>query len=155
MGNRLKDYLDTLDKKSYVIDGNMVRDFFDHDLGYSRRDRVANIKRIVLAAHTLNQNGIITIVCNIHPFEELREFARRKIRDYNEIYLEKDLAASQRDDKKGMYQNNIGKTEIVGIDIKFDEPRTSDLTIHTGSETVEESFAKILGYLKNKYPEEF
>ena len=155
LGRKLKEHLDGLGKKSYVIDGDLVRSFYDNDLGYSREDRMANIKRIMLAAHTLSQNNIITIVCNIHPFEELREFARKKIDNYNEIYLKKDVETSQKDDTKGMYQENIGKTEIVGIDLKFDEPRNSDLTINTGEESVEESFQKIINYLKNRYPTEF
>ena len=155
LGKKLKEYLDTRGRESYLIDGNLVRDFFDNDLGFSREDRVANIKRIMLAAHILSQNGKITIVCNIHPFEELRRFARRKIEDYNEIYLKKSLEDSRRDDDKGVYWSQIGKTEIVGLDIGFDEPECSDLVVHTGKESVEESFAKIVRYLKNKYPEEF
>lgn len=153
LGTRLKAYLDARGKTPHVIDGNVVRDFFDNDLGFSRDDRMANIKRIIFAAYTLSQNGIITIVCNIHPFEELRQFARRKIPDYNEIYLDKDLEIARRDDQKGIYQT--ARTEIVGLDIKFDEPKHCDLIVHTGRESVEESFSRILRYLKNKYPEEF
>jgi len=155
LGIKLKEHLDKIGKKSYVIDGNLVRDFFDNDLGFSREDRAANIKRIMLAAHTLSENDIITIVCNISPFEELRDFAREKIADYNEIYLKKDLAASQKDDLKGMYQSNIGKTEIVGMDLNFDEPEKSNLVVDTGSESIEESFRKVLDYLTKKYPEVF
>ena len=155
LGIKLKEHLDRMGRKSCMIDGNLVRDFFDNDLGFSREDRFANIKRIMLAAYTLSQNDIITIVCNISPFQELRDFARMKIADYNEIYLNKDLATSQEDDFKGIYKNNIGKTEIVGMDLNFDEPKESDLTVDTGGESVEESFQKILAYLTQKYPEVF
>jgi len=155
LGNKLKEHCDRLGQKSFIIDGNLVRDFFDNDLGYSKEDRVANIKRIMLSAHTLSQNGIIVIVCNISPFEELREFARKKIKDYTEIYLKRDVEACMRNDVIKMYQGNIGKTEIVGIDLGFDEPKNSDLTVHTGEETVEESFQKIVNYLTNRYQMEF
>ncbi|MFC1918755.1 adenylyl-sulfate kinase [Chloroflexota bacterium] len=155
LGNRLKQYLDSLNKRAYIIDGDLVRDFFDNDLGYSREERVANIKRIMLAVHALSQNSIITIVCNIHPFEELRAFARRKIKDYNEIYLRIDTQTSRKADVKEMYKNNLGKTNIVGIDLNFDEPINCDLVIDTGGESEEESFSKILNHLENKYPESF
>lgn len=155
LGVKLKEHLDNLGKQSYLIDGDLVRDFFDNDLGYSKEERTANIKRIMLAAHVLSQNGIIVIVCNISPFEELREFARRKIADYNEIYLKRDLTTSKENDVKGMYQKNIGKTEIIGVDLNFDEPVHSDLIINTGEERVEQSFQKIISYLGKKYPEEF
>ena len=60
LGNRLKQYLGSLNKKSYLIDGDVIREFFDRDLGYSREDRRQNIKRIALAAYVLSKNGIIT-----------------------------------------------------------------------------------------------
>lgn len=155
LGNRLKTYLNSSSKHSFVIDGDFVRDFFDNDLGYSVDERKANIKRIILAAYVLSQNDIITIVCNIHPFEELRQFARRKIKGYNEIYLKRNISQTQKEDAKKMYQQNLGKTEIVGIDFDFEEPQHPDLVIDTGAMTEEESFAKLFGYLKAKYPEVF
>lgn len=155
LGNKLKEYFDGLRKKSFIVDSHFIREFFENDLKYSKEDRVANVKRVILAANILNENGIIAIICNISPFEFLREFARRKIKDYNEIYLKKDLEICKKDDVQKMYQNNIGKTEIVGIDLKFDQPRNSDLIIDTGKENVEESSKKIINYLKNKYPKQF
>ena len=155
LGTQLKEYFNHLNKKFYLIDGDSIRNFFDNDLGYSRQDRMANIKRIILSAHLLSQNDIITIVCNISPFEELRKFARKKIKDYNEIFLNKDFEKSQREDVKNMYKSSTGKTDIVGIDIGFDKPQNSDLTIDVDKESIEESLGKIIKHLKNKYPEEF
>ena len=104
LGERLTSYLSDRNHRVYMIDGDLTRDFFDNDLGYSREERVANIKRIMLAAHTLSQNRIISIVCNISPFEELREFARRKIHDYIEVYLKTSLSVARARDKKGVYR---------------------------------------------------
>src|SRR3990170_7012687 len=86
LGKKLQQYFDDARKKSFLIDGNLARSFFDNDLGYSKKDRVANIKRITFAAHVLGQSDVITIVCCISPFESLRELARKRIKDYNEIY---------------------------------------------------------------------
>lgn len=155
LGNLLKKHLDGLNRKAYLIDGDIVRDFFDNDLGYTTPDRIANIKRILLAAHVLSQNGIATIVCNIHPFEELRKFARAKVHEYNEIYLKRNLDDSRKADVKNMYKRNMGKTEIVGMNVNFDEPVGCDLTIDTGNERPEVSLEKLLSYLKNKYPGTF
>lgn len=154
LGRKLHEYFCHLDKKSYIIDGDSIRDFFDNDLGYSRQDRMANIKRIILSAHLLSQNGVITIVCNISPFEELRQFARKKIKNYNEIFLNKDFEKSQTEDVKNMYKDNAGKTDIIGKDIQFDIPQNSNLIIDVDKESVEESLGRIIKYLK-KYPEVF
>lgn len=154
LGRKLHEYFCHLGKKPYTIDGDLIRDFFDNDLGYSRQDRMANIKRIILSAHLLSQNGVITIVCNISPFEELRQFARKKINNYNEIFLNKDFEKSQTEDVKNMYKDNAGKTDIIGKDIQFDIPQNSDLIINVDKESVEESLERIIKYL-NKYPEVF
>jgi len=154
LGKRLQQYFDAAQKKSFLIDGNLARSFFDNDLGYSKEDRVANIKRITFAAHVLRQGDVITIVCCISPFESLRELARKCIKDYNEIYLQRSMELAQKNDVQQMYQNNMGKTEIVGIDLEFETPKQSDLVIRTDEETEEESFERVLAYLRKKYPEQ-
>lgn len=131
-------------KKVYLIDGDEVRSFFDNDLGYSIEDRKSNIKRIIYAAHVLSLNEVNVIVCNISPFEELREFSRNKLTNYIQIYLHKSIDKSRNNDIKSIYKNNIGKTDLIGIDIQFDEPLNNDLVLNTDLETVEESLQKIL-----------
>lgn len=152
LGTRLKDYCDKSKKKTYLIDGDSVRAFFKNDLGYSREDRMENIKRIILAAYVLSRNDIIVIVCNIAPFEELRRFSRERIPGYNEIYLKKDVGVCVKADVKKMYRENMGVTEIAGLDVAFDEPLHSDLVVDVENETVDESLGKIIGYFNKKYP---
>ncbi|MDF1883733.1 adenylyl-sulfate kinase [Sulfurimonas sp. SAG-AH-194-C21] len=148
LGNRLKKYYDKNNIKSFILDGDIVRDFYDNDLGYTKEDRVANIKRIMLSAYVLERNGIIPIICNISPFEELREFARNKFHNYKEIYLKKNIDIAQDNDVKNVYKSNLLKTSIVGIDMKFEEPLHSDLTIEVDLENENESFLKIINFLK-------
>ena len=155
LGNKLKEYCDQSKKPAWIIDGDMIRDFFDNDLGFEREDRVQNIKRILLAAHVLSENGTIAIVCNISPFENLRQFARKKIKNYNQIYLKKNLETSRRNDVKEVYKNHIGKTPVVGVDLQFDEPQNNDLVLDVENETVEESFQKIKSHLRQKFPDIF
>ena len=155
IGRRLETHFEKLGKKCYVLDGDEVRDLFDRDLGYSDADREANIKRIMLGAYLLDRNDIIGIICNIGPLEHLRQLARRKIAWYNEIYLKKDMQVRMQNDVKGMYRENLGRTEIVGIDAAFDEPRTPDLTLEVDKMTVDESCQAVIDYIADKYGEEY
>jgi len=155
LGKKLSEYCARLGLRSFIIDGDLVRNFHDNDLGYSREDRIANIKRIQLAAHVISESGSIAIVCNISPFEELRRFSRKKLTDYVEIYLKRDISALQKDDVKGMYRKNKNKTDIVGLDVAFDEPLHSDLTMETGNESETQSLQRIIDFLKKKFPERF
>ena len=155
LGIRLEEYLKAQSKKCCLIDGDVIRKFFDNDLGYTYDERVQNIKRIILAGYILEQNGIIPIICNISPFEKLREFARKKLDSYKEIYLKKSIENSKKDDVKGLYKNNLGKTKLIGIDIPFEEPQNSDLTIEVDKLEISESIDKIISFLKNKYQKDF
>lgn len=155
LANMLKKHLWQNGKKSYIIDGDIVREFFDNDLGYSRQERMENIKRIILAAHVLDQNDIVTIVANISPVEELRQFARQKINNYNQIYLNKSFVISKKNDVKGVYKEHLNKTEIVGVDITFEEPLNNDLVINVDEMQKEKSLDVIIQFLRYKYGGDF
>lgn len=150
IGLRLREYLNQKSIPNYMLDGDEVRAVFDSDLGYSREDREANIKRIILAAYALDRCGIATIVCNISPFEHLRVLARKKILGYSEIYLKKDLTISRQNDVKGVYSGNQGKTDLIGVDIGFDKPLHSDLVIEVDKESVEESCHRVIEYMESR-----
>jgi adenylylsulfate kinase-like enzyme len=92
------------------------------------------------------------VVACISPFEDLRRFARRKIPGYIEIYLKRDLEACMADDQKEVYRRNKGRTDIVGIDIAFEQPLGSDLVIDMDGSSEERVFDRIAGFLENKRP---
>ena len=147
LGNKVQKYLVDKGLDAFMIDGDIVREFYDNDLGYSKEDRVSNIKRIMLSAYVLEKNHIIPVVCNISPFENLRDFARNKFESYHEIYLRKDIDIARQKDIKDVYKSNFKKTALVGVDMKFEEPMKSDLTINVDSESEEISFQKIINYI--------
>lgn len=150
LGNLLNSKLSKSNLKSYIIDGDEVRNFFNNDLGYSTDERKINIKRIIYAANVLSECGIFTIVCNISPFEDLRIFCKNKLKNYTQIYLKKDLSSSIKNDVKKIYQKHIGKTDLVGMEVQFDEPEFSDLVIEVDKLSVEESFDQIIDLVRKR-----
>lgn len=155
IGRRLEEHFNKIGVKNYLLDGDEVRDLFDRDLGYSDADREANIKRIILGAYLLDKNDIAGIICNIGPLEHLRALARKKIKGYNEIYLKKDLQISMQSDVKGVYKENVGKTQIVGIDASFDKPLHADLVLEVDYMTEEETYQAVLDYIVGKYGDKY
>jgi len=147
LGNKIHKYLTGVKLNSFMIDGDIVREFYDNDLGYSKDERISNIKRIMLAAYVLEKNNIIPIVCNISPFENLRDFARDRFDSYHEIFLQKNVSIAKEKDVKGVYKDNHKRTPLIGIDMKFEEPTKSNLIINVDSESEEKSFEKIMNYI--------
>jgi len=150
-GKMIQKYLDKNKIKNYLIDGDEVRDFFDNDLGYSSKDREINIKRILLSAYLLEKNGIVPIVCNISPYDELRVFAQKKFKKYIQIYLKKDINIASKSDVKGVYKRNLNKTDIIGIDEEFEKPSTKTFTIDVNKYNEKQTYKKIKNYLKESF----
>lgn len=134
-----------------LLDGDEVRDFFEGDLGYTREDRIINAHRIAFTAKKLADNGILTIVANIASYYEMRDFIRRKIPNYHQIYCNASLEAVSKRDVKGYYaQYHAGEiTNLIGVDDVYDVPRNPNVIVNTDTEEPEESLQKILDYLKD------
>jgi adenylylsulfate kinase len=135
-----------------LLDGDEVRKFFENDLGYTRQERIFNIKRISFTAQQLSECGITVLVANIAPYYEVRDFLRRKLSNYTQVYLKASLEVVTQRDVQGHYQKSRrGEMEnLIGVDDVYEVPRNPDLTLETGSETAEESFRKLVQFLEQR-----
>lgn len=143
------------DKQVSLLDGDIVRLNLSQGLGFSKKDRSTNVRRIgYVASEIVKHNGIV-ICANIAPYEEDREFNRNLILQYGnyiEIYVKTDLKICEERDCKGLYKlAREGKIkEFTGISDPFEEPLTSELIIN-GNESIEtilnEIFSFIVKYL--------
>lgn len=152
LAERLKSYLDSRDVRAELLDGDVVRDFFEKDLGYTRPDRIMNVRRIAFAAEMVRRQGVLTLVANIAPYVEVRDFIRRKIPNYIQVYVKSELAVVQARDVKGHYKDfqNGDQKNLIGIDDAYEPPRNPDIVVETGTETIEESFEHLLKSLTLK-----
>ena len=143
-------YFEELGVPHYFLDSDELRNLFDRDLGYDYADRVANLKRIITAAYVLERCGITVVVCNVSHLEHIRQLARLKLSNYHEIYLKKDIDSALKSDVRGIYESNLGKTEIIGLDADFENPTTPDLVIDTDELSEDDTFERIKSYLKKR-----
>ena len=152
LGGLLKIVLEKNRGQVEFLDGDMVRKFFRDDLGYSREERIMNVKRIAFAAMLVAKQGTPVIVANIAPYYEARDFIRESIPDYIQIYLKTSVEKVMERDVKGhyaRYKDGIEKN-LVGVDDEYDVPRNPHLIVDTQYDSVEESLQKILNYLKTQ-----
>ncbi|HZU69424.1 MAG TPA: adenylyl-sulfate kinase [Ktedonobacteraceae bacterium] len=138
-----------------ILDGDIVRTHLSKGLGFSREDRDTNIKRIAFVCKLLTRNQVISIAAAISPYREAREWARREIRDFVEVYVRCPLEICRLRDVKGLYRLvDEGKIKgFTGIDDPYEEPLHPELLIETDKEAIEDSVNRIfvklaeLGYL--------
>src|SRR5579864_403186 len=141
-----------------VLDGDIVRTHLSKGLGFSREDRDTNIKRIAFVCGLLTRNGVICISAAIAPYREAREWARKEIGNFVEVYVKCPIEVCRQRDVKGLYKLvDEGKLKgFTGVDDPYEEPEHPELVIETDKETIEESLARIfakleeLGYLESE-----
>ena len=119
--------------KLVLIDGDQVRRLYENNLGYDPTSRSKNTYRYMNLVKWLMEHGISSIVAVISPFQKDREVCRREIKNYKEIYLNCSLDERIKRDKKKLYVPALKgeKKHVVDVDIPFDLPKKSDLSINT------------------------
>jgi adenylylsulfate kinase len=137
-----------------TLDGDEVRKNLSKDLGYSKKDRDANIRRIGYVSRLLARNGVCVIAAAISPYREIRGEVRSEIEAdgvvFVEVFVKSSLSVLVARDVKGLYKKAIaGEIEqFTGISDPYEEPFDPELVIESDRETVEESAAKILTKLE-------
>lgn len=126
------------------LDGDDLRELFLNDLGYSLEDRKKMAMRYVRLAKLLSDQNIDVILATISMFSEVRQWNRKNIENYAEIYIKASLDTLIKRDPKGIYKNALCGRErnVLGIDLQFEEPDTPDLIIENDCGLSSESLAR-------------
>ena len=74
LANALEVALHQQGLRTYVLDGDVIRQGLSKDLGFSNEDRVENIRRVAEVAKLMIDAGLIVLAAFISPFR--RERAR-------------------------------------------------------------------------------
>ena len=113
-----------------ILDGDVIRNVFDNDLGFSIKDRNINASRISKLAHYLSQNKINVIVPVLSLFPDWLAWNRKNIKEYYEIYIDVPISIlKERNNKNIYFKDGRENKSVVGVDIEFKEPKNSDLKI--------------------------
>lgn len=143
--------------KVELLDGDVVRTNLSKGLGFSKDDRDANIKRIGFVCHLLSRNDVIAIAAAISPYREVRDYNRRMIGNFVEVYVKCPIDECEKRDVKGLFKKaRAGEIKgFTGVDDPYEEPLHPEVVCYTEKETPEQSAEKVirkleeLGYLKN------
>lgn len=133
-----------------ILDGDVVRTNLSKGLGFSKEDRDINIRRIGFVCNLLTRNGAVAIAAAISPYTAIRNENREMIGNFIEVYCECELDTLIERDVKGLYKKALaGEIKgFTGIDDPYEAPENPEVRVNTGTETKEESLAKILRTLE-------
>lgn len=125
----------------FLADGDQVRSIFGRS-GYSTEARMEAARRGFRLWQELAGQGIDVVVCSIAMYDEIRQWNRENIENYKEIYIKVTRDTLYRRDQKGLYTS--GRTEVVGVDLPYDEPKDADAVVeNNGQESPEEIISRL------------
>jgi len=141
--------------KTELLDGDVVRTHLSKGLGFTREDRETNLKRIGFVCQLLTRNDIAALASVVSPYRDIREYNRRIIGDFVEVYVKASVEDCEKRDVKGLYKKaRAGEIKgFTGVDDPYEEPLNAEVICDTAAESLEESTQKVirklaeLGYL--------
>jgi adenylylsulfate kinase len=140
--------------KTYVLDGDNVRQGLCRDLGFSADDRRENLRRVGEAAVLFLDAGILTVAAFASPYIADRLMVRRMFGPgyFIEVYLKCDLQVCEARDPKGLYKKaRSGEIKnFTGVSDPYEPPEHPEIVLDTDRLSIEESVSKIMDYLGEK-----
>lgn len=135
---------------TYLIDGDNIRQGLNFDLGFTKGDRIENIRRIGHLSKYFVDAGLVTLIATISPFRNERENIRDffEPQEFIEIYVKASLKTCiQRDPKKIYAKQKLGEVpNLTGINSIYEQPLHPELIVDTESASAETLADKIVDY---------
>ena len=148
VANALEVALHAQGRRTYILDGDNVRQGLNRDLGFTDADRVENIRRVAEVAKLMCDAGLIVMTSFISPFRAEREMARELVgrERFTEVFVSTPLAACEQRDPKGLYRKaRAGQLpNLSGIGSPYEPPVSPDFTIDTARTSVVEAVQMLL-----------
>ncbi|MEL7242910.1 MAG: adenylyl-sulfate kinase [Cyanobacteria bacterium J06573_2] len=150
IARRIEEQLKARSCQVEVLDGDLIRTWLSQGLGFSKKDRDTNVRRVGFVANLLSRNGVVVIAAMISPYQEIRDEIRAINKDFVEVHVNTPLEICEARDVKGLYARaRAGEIKgFTGIDDPYEVPTNPEVICESGKETVEESANKVIGALE-------
>lgn len=144
--------------KLEIIDGDEYRKTLCNGLGFSKEDRIENIKRMAFVAAQLSKHGIISIISAINPYEEIRQEIVAKYTNVKTIHIDCSVETLTARDTKGLYRKAFLPdkhpekiTNLTGINDTFEPPSHPDLYINTDKHSINDCVNEIVSFIQKNF----
>lgn len=140
---------------TYALDGDNIRSGINKGLGFTKEDRLENLRRIAEVAKLFVDAGVATIAAFVSPLISDREQVKQIVgeKDIIEVFVDTSLEECERRDVKGLYKKaRAGEIKnFTGIDAPYEAPKTPEIHIETETTEVDEAVQIIINYLEETH----
>jgi len=139
--------------KVEIIDGDAYRRTVCKDLGFSKEDRMENIRRLGAVAWSLKDSADLIMIAAINPFSVVRNELKEKY-GAKTVWVKCDIPVLIKRDTKGLYRRALLQNDhpdkifnLTGVNDTYETPVEPDLIIDTSAESAEQSVQKFYEFL--------
>lgn len=154
LAHTLEDFLHKNKIRTYVLDGDNIRQGLCNDLGFSDIDRTENIRRIGEVSKLMMEAGIVVIAAFISPFVQDRKIVRELVGEdeFIEVYCDASLDVCELRDVKGLYKKaRSGEiSAFTGISSPYERPSDPEIALNTEKLSINECIEKLLLLLNER-----
>ncbi len=138
--------------KVETLDGDVVRTNLSKGLGFSKKDRDENIRRIGFVCNLLSRNGVIAIAAAISPYAAIRKEVRAAAEIFVEVHVACPLNTLIERDPKGLYKKALAGeiANFTGVSDPYEAPENPEVRFDSSKCSAEEAADKVWGYLFEK-----
>jgi len=130
------------------LDGDVVRDNINDDLGFTKQDRDENLDRVAFITKLLYRNGINVICSFISPYKDKRQEIKDMFgNNFDLVYTKCRIDECASRDDSGLYEKAMnGEIDnFTGVNDPYQIPRGDDvITVDTEKLSVEECVDNII-----------
>lgn len=126
-------------KQVVLLDGDVIRTLFGNDVDHSIEGRRKNAERLSRLSKFLSDQGIHVVAAVLSIFPEWREWNRKNIENYAEVYMKATIDTLLKRDIKNLYARALNGeiSNVVGVDLPFPEPENPELVIDNDQDLAE------------------
>jgi len=150
-GKQLYYKIKSAHSNTLFLDGDELRKVLGIKSSFSPKERLSiAYKYSRLCKLIVNQN-LNVVIATISMFHEIRDWNKKNLSKYREIYIKVPMEVLIQRDQKKIYSSAIKnqKKNVTGLDIKLEEPRKPDvLCINDGSKNIEQLSNDIFNELR-------
>ncbi|MDP2586926.1 MAG: adenylyl-sulfate kinase [Candidatus Komeilibacteria bacterium] len=152
IANKIAKILSEEGSKYELIDGDVLREQLNWDLGFDEDGRKKNVNIAGYTANLLSKHGVIVLVTLISPFKEQRDRIKMSINNFVEIYVNTPLEVCIQRDHKGLYKKALANEipNFTGISHPYEAPLKPDVEIDTSIISIDDCVKKIINFLNEK-----
>lgn len=143
------------DRTVTLLDGDEVRLILSSKLGFSRDDRLMNVRRIGWVAALIAKHGGIAVCAPIAPYAEMRAEMRERAESVGRfvlVHVSTPLEVCEARDRKGLYAKaRAGEIpQFTGISDPYEAPADADLSIDASVVSPEDAVDQIINALADQ-----